>query len=191
VNQIADSLLIEVALGNNDQRAFAELVQRYQPAVRYSLRQLCSWDDALADDLAQETFINAFKNLHSFNGKSKFSSWLYRIAYNQFLQHCRTGQAQKNKVEFANFEDAELETITSGSAEDSEAGDQLHQQLAIVLAEFKPERRSVLHLLLHRQCTQQEIADIMAIPLGTVKTHITRGRKILQSKLAHWQESLK
>lgn len=195
MNQYSETALINLAVSNNDQNAFSELVKRNQTSVRHSLRQLSNWNEALADDLAQETFIQAYKGLHRFNQKSKFSSWLYRIAYNQFLQHCRSNQAQKNYAEFEEVEDlgqihGETESAHSSSQTSGNrlAGNQLQTQLANLLEKLEPERRSVLHLLLHRQCTQQEIATIMNLPLGTVKSHITRGRAILQKQLAHWQD---
>ncbi|MFT5135562.1 MAG: RNA polymerase sigma factor (sigma-70 family) [Arenicella sp.] len=200
MNQYSETALINLAVSNNDQNAFGELVKRNQTSVRHSLRQLSNWNESLADDLAQETFILAYKGLHRFNQKSKFSSWLYRIAYNQFLQHCRSNQAQKNYAEFEEVEDlgqlhdnAESAHSSNRAAEGQAsgnrlAGTQLQAQLAKLLDQLEPERRSVLHLLLHRQCTQQEIATIMNLPLGTVKSHITRGRAILQKQLAHWQD---
>ena len=200
MNQYSETALINLAVSNNDQNAFGELVKRNQTSVRHSLRQLSNWNEALADDLAQETFIQAYKGLHRFNQKSKFSSWLYRIAYNQFLQYCRSNQAQKNYAEFEEVEDlgqlhdnAESAHSSNQAAEGQASGNrlagiQLQTQLAKLLDQLEPERRSVLHLLLHRQCTQQEIATIMNLPLGTVKSHITRGRAILQKQLAHWQD---
>lgn len=191
VNQYSEDVLIDLAVSRNDQLAFGELVKRNQSSVRNSLRQLTNWNESLADDLAQETFIQAFKGLHKFNRKSKFSSWLYRIAYNQFLQFCRSNKAQKNYAEFADYDEQELSNSTQHASPDNEtttAPEKLQQKVAQLLAELKPERRSVLHLLLHRQCTHQEIATTMALPLGTVKTHITRGREFLQQQLSDWQE---
>ena len=189
MNQYSETVLIDLAVSNNDQHAFGELVKRNQSSVRHSLRQLSNWNEALADDLAQETFIQAFKGLHRFNHKAKFSSWLYRIAYNQFLQYCRSGQSQKNYAELQELDEStqELENVHTVGTDGSLGESDLAVQLAALLAELEPERRSVLHLLLHRQCTQQEIATIMGIPLGSVKTHITRGRVVLQKSLAHWR----
>ena len=187
VNEYSEDVLIDLAVRNNDQLAFGELVKRNQSSVRHSLRQLSNWNESLADDLAQETFIRAYKGLHRFNQKSKFSSWLYRIAYNEFLQHCRSNQSQKNYAEFEELDEHQHESREVLQSSQKSA-DQLQHQLAQLLAQLEPERRSVLHLLLHRQCTQQEIATNMGIPLGTVKTHINRGRAELQQKLAHWQD---
>jgi len=89
VKQFEDNVLVELAVSDNDQNAFAELVDRHQSNLRYSMRQLTDWNEALADDLTQEAFIQAFKELHRFRKQAKFSSWLYRIGYNTFLQHVR------------------------------------------------------------------------------------------------------
>src|SRR5205807_5106994 len=69
--------------------AFAELVRNHQSSVRGLLRQLVRADVSLADDLAQETFLRAYKNLRSFRGEARFSTWLYRIAYNCFREEAR------------------------------------------------------------------------------------------------------
>lgn len=184
--QHSEQVLIELALSKQDQHAFGQLVNRHQSTVRNALRQLTNWDEALADDLAQETFIQAYQKLHQFDGRAKFSSWLYRIAYNQFLQHCRKHASQKRAADLQELDGAEVDTKAVSTAE-QQSGQQLQKTLATALAAIEPKRRCVLHLLLHRECTQQEIADILRMPLGTVKTHITRGRAELQQKLASWR----
>src|SRR5205823_14987035 len=89
---ISDAQLIARVVVTDDRHAFGELVRRHQPAVRATLRKLTSGNAALADDLAQETFLLAYRNLKSFRQEAKFSTWLYRIAYNVFL-----GDARKTK----------------------------------------------------------------------------------------------
>jgi len=184
VDNLDEAVLVELAVGDNDQRAFAELVNRHQSNLRYSLRQLTNWNEDLADDLAQETFIQAFKELHRFRKEAKFSSWLYRIGYNTFLQHVR-----KKQLDTQSLDDNPLIANQLMSNEAGEEDSPLHQKVAKLLSSLQPERRSVLHLLLHRQHTQQEISEIMGIPLGTVKTHINRGRALLQKKLHGWRET--
>lgn len=185
MQQLDDAILIELALNENNQRAYSELVNRHQSNLRYSMRQLSDWNEALADDLVQEAFIQAFKQLHRFRKQAKFSSWLYRIAYNTFLQHVRKKQLSTEPIEDQPLTAKET-LIDSSANEDNQSA--LHQKVARLLATFQPERRSVLHLFLHRQHTQQEISDIMVIPLGTVKTHINRGRQSLQQGLQAWQD---
>jgi len=185
VRQFDDAVLIELAISKNDQRAYGELVNRHQSNLRYSMRQLTDWNEALADDLVQEAFIQAFKELHRFRKQAKFSSWLYRIAYNTFLQYVR-----KKQLDTEPIEDQPLMSKDTIQEYDNAEGQQsaLHRKVAKLLATLEPERRSVLHLFLHRQHTQQEISDIMGVPLGSVKTHINRGRQTLQKSLQGWQE---
>ncbi len=180
---LEEAVLVELAVSENDQRAYAELVNRHQSNLRYSMRQLTNWNEALADDLTQDTFIQAFKELHRFRKEAKFSSWLYRIGYNVFLQHVRKKQLDTQSID----DDPYIANQVAETAQGDETS-ALHQKVAKLLSMLEPERRSVLHLFLHRQNTQQEISDIMGIPLGTVKTHINRGRSALQQSLQGWQE---
>jgi len=184
VKQLDEAVLVELATRDNNQRAFAELVKRHQSNLRYSMRQLSDWNEALADDLTQETFIQAFKELHRFRKQAKFSSWLYRIGYNTFLQHVRKKQLNTESIDEG---PAYIEQNNQYQHGEDSANTGLHKKVAKLLATLEPERRSVLHLFLHRQHTQQEISTIMGIPLGTVKTHINRGRAALQTGLTEWQ----
>jgi RNA polymerase sigma-70 factor (ECF subfamily) len=175
---LEDGALIARVREHGDQRAFAELVKRYQSQLRYSLRQLTGWDAALADDLAQETLIRAYRSLHQFRGDAKFFTWLYRIAYHCFLAHRRSRKPE----EPLNEEDAERAGAGGGAGNPAD----LHRDFARALARFPPEQRMALHLHLQREFTHQEIADLMECPLGTVKSHIQRGREKLQEMLAGW-----
>src|SRR5258706_205281 len=86
---VSDAHLIARVLVQDDRHAFGELVRRHQSVVRATLRKLTGGNHALADDLAQETFLLAYRNLRSFRQEAKFSTWLYRIAYNAFLADTR------------------------------------------------------------------------------------------------------
>src|SRR5512141_2440991 len=87
--EVTDAELIARVIVQDDRHAFSELVRRYQSAVRTMLRRLAAGNHALADDLAQETFLLAYRNLRSFRQEAKFSTWLYRIATNAFFAHTR------------------------------------------------------------------------------------------------------
>src|SRR5438552_5809019 len=86
---LSDTQLIARCVVADDRHAFTELVKRHQSAVRACLRKLTSGNAALSDDLAQETFIQAWRNLRSFRQEARFSTWLYRIATNCWLMHAR------------------------------------------------------------------------------------------------------
>ncbi len=181
-----DQVLIDSVVKEDSHLAFAELVKRYQSPLRYSLRQLTGWNEALADDLAQETFIKAYKALPGYQGKAKFSSWLYRIAYNEMISHFRV--ARNRELSGGIIEEQGSASVDSRDRLSSEDhSQQLHRDLAQAMTQLKDNQRMALHLHLHRECTQQEISDIMNIPLGTVKTLITRGKETLRVLLADWK----
>src|SRR5262249_25098173 len=100
---LSDAELIDRVVVRDDRHAFSELVRRPQSAARAPLRRLQSANHALADDLAQETFMLAYRNLASFGQEAKFSTWLYRIASNAWL-----ADARKRKEELLGDRDAEL-----------------------------------------------------------------------------------
>ena len=85
----ADAELVHAVVARDDRGAFALLVRRHQSMVRSVLRRLAKGDHGLADDLAQETFLLAWRNLASFRHDARFSTWLYRIAFNAWLSEAR------------------------------------------------------------------------------------------------------
>ena len=172
-----DMALVTRAIEHRDDNAFARLVQRHQSALRYSLRQLTGWDEALADDLAQETFIRAYKSLHQYRGEAKFFTWLYRIAYNCFLSHYRK---RRDEVR---LDEAHVPEVSY----ESDCTYNLHRDFARALKRFAPPQRMALHLHYMREYTHQEIADIMDCPLGTVKSYLSRGREKLEEDLMSWK----
>ena len=100
---LTDAELIARVVVHDDRHAFSELVRRHQSAVRATLRRLTAGNHALADDLAQETFMLAYRNLKSFRQEAQFSTWLYRIATNAFL-----ADARKRKEELLGDRDADV-----------------------------------------------------------------------------------
>src|SRR5215218_8214991 len=100
---VTDAQLIARCVVGDDRHAFAELVKRHQSSVRACLRKLTAGNHALADDLAQETFVLAWRNLGAFRQEARFSTWLYRIATNCWLAHAR-----KRREELLGDRDEEL-----------------------------------------------------------------------------------
>jgi len=174
---LTDDTLIKRVQQDDDRLAFAELVRRYQSRLRYSLRQLTGYDESLADDLAQETFIKAYTHLNQFRSDARFFTWLYRIAWRCFADHCRRRTPEK----IAGGTPAPEPSYTT------QERDNLHIDFARALMNFNPEQRMVLHLHLQREFTQRDIAQILDCPLGTVKSHIRRGRLKLQQYMKAWQ----
>jgi RNA polymerase sigma factor (sigma-70 family) len=169
--------LIARVLVDDDRRAFGELVSRHQSQVRSLLRRLACGDQALADDLAQETFLKAYKGLHGYRGGGKFSSWLYRIAYNTFLTQ---KSRRRNDSELADA----VESEGSGHSSRRMA---LRQDLLSAMKCLTPDERAAISLACGEEATHEEIAETLGWPLGTVKSHILRGKEKLRRRLSVWQ----
>jgi RNA polymerase sigma factor (sigma-70 family) len=173
---LTDADLVTRVLVDDDHHAFAELVRRHQSVVRGLLRQLVRSDVTLADDLAQETFVRAYKNIRSFRGEAKFSTWLYRIGYNVFR-----GEARRRK-ELVGIDETQLESQRDPSTVD--AG--LRHDLAHALQTLPLHERTAVVLCCQNGLSHDEAARVLEIPLGTVKTNVLRGREKLKKLLAAW-----
>jgi RNA polymerase sigma-70 factor, ECF subfamily len=171
-----DADLVARVLVDDDHHAFAELVRNHQSAVRGLLRQLARNDLALADDLAQETFLRAYKNIRSFRGEAKFSTWLYRIAYNCFRE-----EARKRK-ELVGIDEELLATHEDPQTVDPA----LKHDLMHALQLLPLHERSAILLCCQNGLSHDEAARVLDIPLGTVKTNVLRGREKLKKTLAAW-----
>jgi RNA polymerase sigma-70 factor (ECF subfamily) len=176
--ELTDADLIARVLVNGDQHAFGELVKRHQSSVRGLLRQLTRTDVALADDLAQETFIRAYKHIASFRGDAKFSTWLYRIAYNCFREDARKRKELVGVDETQWQAEMDPQTVDAG----------LRHDLMHALSLLPLHERSAVVLCCQNGLSHDEAARVLEIPLGTVKTNVLRGREKLKKMLAGWAE---
>ena len=173
---LTDADLIARVLLDDDHHAFAELVRNHQSSVRGLLRQLTRTDVALADDLAQETFLRAYKNLRSFRGEARYSTWLYRIAYNCFRE-----EARKRK-ELVGIDEERLQIEQDPRTVDPA----LRHDLMHALGLLPLHERSAVLLCCQNGLSHDEAARVLEIPLGTVKTNVLRGREKLKRTLAAW-----
>lgn len=170
----SDTDLIARVLTADDRHAFATLVRRHQPAVRGLLRRLTCGQGALADDLAQETFLRAYRGLASYRGGARLSTWLCSIAYHVFLN-------EQRRRRFETSADADPQHPGSGQRS------LLRHDLARAMEALRPEERLALALAFGQDYTHQEVAEILGCPLGTVKTHIARGKEKLKARLGGWE----
>jgi RNA polymerase sigma factor (sigma-70 family) len=173
---LTDADLVARVLLDDDHHAFAELVRNHQSSVRGLLRHLTRTDVALADDLAQETFLRVYKNLRSFRGEARFSTWLYRIAYNCFRE-----EARKRK-ELVGIDEERLQTEQDPQTVDPA----LRHDLMYALSLLPLHERSAVLLCCQNGLSHDEAARVLDIPLGTVKTNVLRGREKLKRTLAAW-----
>lgn len=164
---------------DGDRDAFAELVRRRQSWVRNLMRRCCG-DPALADDLAQAVFLQAWRNIGQLRKPSGFGGWLKRLAVTVWLQHLRKHDALRNADEF----DEAAAAFSSGPGSDPGIVMDLERALATLPA---PVRLCVV-LSYHEGMPHGEIAEFTGFPLGTVKSHIQRGSGHLQTVLSAYHE---
>ena len=174
-----DQALVARVLLSDDRRAFEQLLRRHQGMVRAQLRRLLHGDHAAADDLAQEAFLLAGRKLGQFRGDARFSTWLYRIAYSCFLQAYR-----KKSWPSTDVEDGELERLQAAP----HAVD-LQMDVERAMRRLSPAEQAVLLHCVQLGLSHEETAYVLVMPLGTVKTHATRGKAKLKTWLAPWNEA--
>ena len=171
--------LIARVLAEDDRGAFATLVNRHQGAVRGLLGRLCGGDRALADDLSQETFVRVYRGLATFRGGAQFATWLHRVAYNVFLS--RAGRREALPVGVGDEARAHQPRAVGSEAA------LLRYDLERAMQALKPAEAAAVTLSYAHQLSHQEIAEVLGCPVGTVKTHIARGKERLRGELEDWQ----
>ena len=164
-----DAASAERRAATGDDAAFGFLVRQHQSPLRGYLRRLTRGNHALADDLAQETFLEAHRKLAQFTGKGSFSGWLYAIAWSRFLMETR-----KRKLE-------PLDDMDERIAQECDPGLKLNLEKALAL--LRPPQRSALTLCFALGIPHEEAAEVMKVPLGSLKSHIARGREKLKTLL--------
>lgn len=153
-----------VVLHNN--RAFDQLVRKYQsPIRRYFLHQTCG-DQELSDDLAQDTFLKAYTSLGSFKNLSSFSTWLYRIAYNVFYDYLRSHKETDDVDSY--------QADARYSVRQEDVGQRMDIYRA--LATLKEMERTCITLFYMEDQSIEKIAGITGCPVGTVKSHLSRAK---------------
>jgi RNA polymerase sigma-70 factor, ECF subfamily len=152
---------------------FENQVQVNQEPLRRFLRNLCRGDAALADDIAQEAFIKAFLHLDAFGGRSTFSTWLFRIAYNCFCDSKRVAE---------HYSSTEVESLTVMASEKADHVFE-HQELYLAMDRLNAKERSTLLLFYMEEKSIKEISDITRMPINTIKAHLSRGRLHLNEHL--------
>ncbi len=165
-----DAELVEAARGGSGP-AFERLVGRHQQAVRGFLRRTCGdWSDA--DDLAQETFVVAWSTLGRYKGEASVRSWLCGIAWRKAVSHQRSRNRRLGR-------DTAFTEAAEGAA--TAPGEEERLDLADALSGLPLEQRAAVSLCLAADFSHAEAAHALDLPLGTLKSHVTRGRaKLLE-----------
>jgi RNA polymerase sigma-70 factor (ECF subfamily) len=185
---VSDAKLIARCIVGDDRHAFAELVRRHQSAVRACLRKLTAGNHALADDLAQDTFVLAWRNLKSFRQEARFSTWLYRIATNCWLGHVRRRQEELlgDRDDSVPEESGDAGSGDEAASADHAARTTMKIDLERAMALLSDGERAAIVQCYHNDLSHEEAAYVLGVPVGTVKTHVLRGKQKLKRALAAW-----
>lgn len=173
----------EAAIGlvlNGDTRAFSEIVDRYRDSV-FGMALRFTGNQSDAQDISQEIFIRVYENLHRFNGRSKFSTWLYRISYNLCIDWGRKHSRDRYST---GFTESDLEIADSRAGpEESFFEMQRRRELRNAVNSLKNKYRNILILFYYQGFSREVLGEILEIPVKTVETRLYRARKQLRSKL--------
>ena len=179
---VQDDTQLVKASQQGDQDAFALLVQKHQRRVfNVSLRMLRDYEEA--SEITQEAFLAAWQGLASFRGEACFATWLYRIAYN-----CSLRQLEQHKRERALQGAIQAEQILEEVNKERQVEDILElrgrQTLVREQMENLPARYRIVLILRHLQdMTYEEMAEVLTMPIGTIKTHLFRARHLLKERV--------
>jgi RNA polymerase sigma-70 factor (ECF subfamily) len=192
----SDAALVERVL-NEDLAAFEQLVSRYQNKITgYAARMLN--DPTEAEDVAQETFIKAYRSLASFRGESSFSTWLYRIATNLCIDRVRKIKRSPKPAysldePFDKEEDKGGREVADLTFEPSIAieRDEVRRRVRETVAEMPEKLRSVIVMCDIQGMSYESIAQVLDVPLGTVKSRLFHARADLARRLKPYMRGVK
>ena len=183
---MSDDRLVRDALAGR-QDAYAGLVRRYERPVFHVIARLVR-DPGVTEELAQETFLKAFRRLGTFDQRRGFSPWLLRIAHNTAIDALRRRGLQTIDIDAASGRDAPA--VASGDpGPDRQVADRMEvRDLLAALARLRPEYRLALVLRFQEEQTYKQIAYVMGVSEGTAKSHVhrARGRLADEMRAAGW-----
>jgi len=177
-----DSIYIDRIIRNDDASAYTFLVHKYKDKV-YRLSFKVLQNEVDAEESAQDTFVKAFKALKKFKHESKFSTWLYRIAYNTALTRVSRRKRNMESIDEShqNVAYEEINAIGQLTAEDRK------RYLKEAVSDLNEEDQAIVHLFYNEDKDTKEIGEILNISHGNIRVKLTRLRaklyKILESKL--------
>lgn len=176
-SNLTDEELV-VAIREQDKELYSEIIHRYQTKLSHYLQKFIRDKDEL-EDVLQDVFIKAYRNLYGFNVNKKFSPWIYRIAHNESLN-----QIKKNSKFAFSLDETEYEAVDEKMHLDYKIDSKiLKSKIVEELSGMKDKYREPIVLYFFEEKSYEEISDIMHVPTSTVGTLISRGKKILKKSL--------
>ena len=166
--------LIARCVAADDRHAFGRLVDEYQAGLRRFVFNLTGGDASLTDDIAQETFLKAYVSIRSFKGLARFKTWLYKIAYREFLANRRGGEIVLGLDEVCSVADSNL---TPENEVESK------HDVSVALNALNETERSLVLLFYMEDQPIKKICEITELPEGTVKVYLSRARNKMAKAL--------
>lgn len=170
-----DILWVTRVLLWNDERAFRRLMEKYLPQVRRYFLVQTMGNQATSDDLTQETFIKAWQGIGGFRGLSSFGTWLYRIAFNTFMNHTRSAACQTTPIDD--------ERTAYEIADEGPPPTWQEEALQNAICLLNEKERHCITLFYLEEMSIKEIQKITGYPAGSIKAYLSRGRNNLEKIL--------
>jgi RNA polymerase sigma-70 factor (ECF subfamily) len=175
-----ESQLIEAAMGG-DSAAFGDLVRRYQDRLYTAVVHIVGCR-AEAEDVVQDAFVHAFTKLRTFKQNSQFYTWLYRIAFNVSISRRRRKRIEVSVEENRELTGGEPLDTASSPSEPLEQAER-KERLQLALSRLTEEHRSIIILRHMEEFSYEDIAAVLAIEVGTVRSRLHRARAALLEQL--------
>lgn len=180
-SELSDEELVSLCQ-ENDHDAFTELVDRYKNGIHWLVRRMVGSSEH--EDLTQEVFLRAYRAIPSFRGESSFKTWIFRIGRNLCLSELRKAGRRGEHVSLDEEGEEKIRNLLPESGSDVETlleRRELSRCVKELVDELPVQYRTVLTLFYVNRIRYEDIAEIMDIPLGTVKTHLYRARMRLRN----------
>lgn len=192
---VYDYKLVRLALDHGDQKAYAELLQRYRESVYFMMMRMCSNKDD-AEDLTIEAFGRAFKKLEQYSPDFAFSTWLFKIASNNAIDFIR-----KKKIKYSisidhKSEDSEGNEFSINikastlDPEESFIRKQKIETIRLLVDNLKPKYKEMIELFYFQEMSHEEISQKLNLPIGTIKAQLFRARDLLYTALSGRKDKL-
>ena len=189
-----DYKLVQLAVNNGNQKAYADLMNNYKDSIYFMLLKMTNNSDD-ADDLTIEAFGKAFKKLHQYTPDYAFSTWLFKIASNNCIDFIRKKKKLTLSIDktYENQEGSEMAQNIPAGVLDPEENFIKKQKVKLmrdIVERLKPRYKSLIEMRYFQELSYEEIADELKLPLGTVKAQLFRAREFLYNILKDSQEKI-
>jgi RNA polymerase sigma factor (sigma-70 family) len=188
-----DLVLVELAL-NGDQSAYGDLMERYRESIYFMMLKMVRTEDD-AEDLTIEAFGKAFNRLHQYSPSFAFSTWLFKIASNNAIDHIRKKRIQVTSIDsgYTN-DDGDSISIDIRSGEKDPEEERMHDEkvkmMRGLVKKLKPRYRDLIEKRYFEELSYEEIAEQMNLPLGTVKAQLFRARTFLAEMMGSSKDTI-